>query len=92
MESRGKRWSEISNQIPTIWRDVKAWQAQEWQAGRPCSLKNYCAERGVSVCPACQGMGVRIVDFEWDQNGEDEQNGEMVPTFDFCNFCGGTGR
>jgi hypothetical protein len=92
MEKCGKRWIEVRDKVPNVRREVQAWQAQEWNARRPCSLDEYCAAHGVSVCANCQGMGFQIVSFEWDDHAGDEQSGEMVPLYGVCQRCGGSGR
>ncbi len=67
--------------------EVKAWRAQELDAGRPSGLNDYFAAQG--FCSHCHGVGLAMNEdgmgykaVGWDGDTQ---------LFEECDFCEGTG-
>lgn len=74
--------------------EIKAWRAQESDAGRPCDLLDYFVQHG--ICPECRGDGVQMIGWsapedDTERQGVRELNLEQLPLYDLCSRCGGTG-
>jgi excinuclease UvrABC ATPase subunit len=74
--------------------EIRAWRAQESDAGRPCELFDYYVQHG--ICPECHGDGVQMIGWSAPEDDAERQatrelNLEQLPVYDVCSRCAGTG-
>jgi hypothetical protein len=50
---------------------IKAWRAQESEAGRPCDLSDYYVQHG--ICPECGGDGVQMIGWSVPEDDAERQ-------------------